>query len=277
MRTHRVALPGGVEAAVEDAGTGPAVLLLHAGVSERHMWDPQWTWLPESHRTIRWDWRGFGTTPHAPGPFSYADDVRAIMDALDIERATLIGCSFGGAAALQVSIQHRSRVERLVLVAPGIPGYEWPNPADVERMFAEGDEAFRQEDIPHALSVMEKVWLVGPRRDTTQVNPVYLARAHDLLLLADQPDNGAVSLDEVWSAVDKLPDITVPVLVIVGSEDVPSVRAGAEFLAVVLPDARYARIDDAAHLPSLEQPAVFNGLLRQWLGDTAGRTVAPKP
>lgn len=269
MRTHHIPLSGGLTLEVEEAGTGPAALLLHAGVSERHMWDAQWSWLPESHRTVRWDWRGYGTTPHVPGPFSYAEDVRAVLDALGIERATLIGCSFGGAAAIQVAIQHPKRVERLVVVAPGIPGYQWPDPPEVQQLFAEGQEAFSQEDIPRALAIMEKVWLVGPLRDRRLVDPVYLARAHELLRLADQSDNAAVSLDDEWSAVGRLAEIAIPVLIIVGSDDVPSLRTGSEFLAEVLPDARYALIADAAHLPSLEQPVVFNRILGQWLQDTA--------
>ena len=90
MVEHRIELAGGVTLHVEEDGHGPALLLLHAGVADRHMWDAQWAWLSQSFRVVRWDWRGFGETPHVPGPFSYTDDVVRVMDALNIAQAMLM-------------------------------------------------------------------------------------------------------------------------------------------------------------------------------------------
>lgn len=270
MEIITVELGGGVEVQVEVAGSGPAILLLHAGVSERHMWDAQWDWLSEHHRVARWDWRGFGDTPHIPGPFSYADDVIRIMDALQLPSATLVGCSFGGAEAIHVAVTHPDRVERLALVGSGVPGFDAPNPPHVVELFQTGEEAWAREDIPAALEVEEQVWLIGPGRRAEDVDAAYLARARELLRRADQPDNGAVSLDMEWSAMDHLAHIAVPVLVVVGSEDVPSLIEASRHLAAVCPQARLEIIPDAAHLPSLEVPNAFNHILRDWLRATRG-------
>ncbi len=128
MIEHRVELSGGAMLHVEEDGQGPALLLLHAGVADRHMWDGQWAWLSRSFRVVRFDWRGFGETPHVPGPFSYTDDVVRVMDALNIPKAILMGCSFGGGVAIHVTVEHPERTVGLVLVGAGLPGYAGENP-----------------------------------------------------------------------------------------------------------------------------------------------------
>lgn len=204
MRTHVVELSGGVSVSVDEAGDGAVLMLLHAGVSERHMWDRQWEWLQHSMRVVRWDWRGFGDTPHVPGPFSYMDDLLRIMDAMQIERATLMGCSFAGGVAIETAILHPDRVERLVLVASGLPGYEFPMPREIEALFEEADAAFSEEKYDRARQLMEQIWLIGPGRRPEDVDGAYLEKARTLLQRADQPDNGAVSTEADWVKFESL-------------------------------------------------------------------------
>ena len=253
---------------VEDAGTGHAMMLLHAGVSERHMWDPQWEWLSHHMRVMRWDWRGFGETRHVPGPFSYADDVVRVMDALGVLKTRLMACSFGGSTAIQVALEHPDRIEGLVLVGSGVPGYFPENPPEVEALFSEADAAFEQGDSPRALALMERLWLVGPNRRPEDVDPNYLTRARELLLRADQPQNGAISQDREFVATDRLAEIQVPLLVIVGDHDVPDIISTAHHLAQHCPQAELHVLHDAAHLPNLERPAEFNAILKEWLAKT---------
>lgn len=274
-RIHHVSLEGGASVEVEDAGQGPCLLMLHAGVADRHMWDRQWQWLQHGHRTMRWDWRGFGDTAHVPGPFSYADDVIRIMDTLEIPSATLMGCSFGGGVAIQVAIQHPNRVNRLVLVGSGIPGYEASNPSEVEAMFAEVDDAMARDDTARIMDLMEKLWLVGPYRAVTDVDPAYLSRARELLARADRPDNGAESRSSAWSALGDLPHLIIPTFVVVGDQDVPDIVSAAQYLSGVLPNVRMETIKNAAHLPNMERPRHFDALLSEWLADTTPASMAP--
>ncbi|WP_243239248.1 alpha/beta fold hydrolase [Sulfobacillus harzensis] len=265
---HDVALSGGAHMKVEEAGAGPAMMLLHAGVSERHMWDPQWEWLSHRMRVIRWDWRGFGQTAHVPGPFSYGDDVVRVMDALGISKTWLMGCSFGGSTAVQVALKHPDRVEGLVLVGSGVPGYNAANPPEVEALFAQADAAFNQGEIDRAMALTERLWLVGPKRRPEAVDAGYLARARELLARADRPDNGAVSQDLEFVAVGRLGEIRVPVLVVVGDADVPDIVSAAHYLADNCPEAELHVLHDAAHLPNLERPVAFNAILDDWLTKT---------
>lgn len=265
LKTHDVTLAGGVHMLVEEAGTGAAMMLLHAGVSERHMWDAQWEWLQNRMRVLRWDWRGFGSTAHVSGPFSYADDVIRVMDALDISKTWLMGCSFGGSTALNVALEHPDRVHGLVLVGSGVPGYHAENPPEVEKLFVEADAAFAQNDVTRGLAIMERIWLVGPTRRPEDLDSAYLVRARELLALADQPDNGAVSQDAQFVAVGRLDEVKCPVLVMVGDADVPDVVGAAHYLDDHCLDVELHVLHDTAHLPSLELPTLFNRILEDWL------------
>ncbi|MGB8362703.1 MAG: alpha/beta hydrolase [Acidimicrobiia bacterium] len=97
-----------------DEGRGPAVRLIHAGVAASGMWryqiGLQGLW------TAAFDKRGFGQDPSAPGPYSDTDDFVAVLDQLRIDPTIVVGCSMGGATALDLVIDHPERVERLVLI-----------------------------------------------------------------------------------------------------------------------------------------------------------------
>ena len=111
------------------AGSGPAVLLLHAGVCDRRMWDRQMETFAPAHRVIRCDLPGYGDLPLGEGPYSYSDEVVALLDELGVERAALVGCSLGGRVAVDVCLAAPERVSALVLVAPGRPDWEWSETA----------------------------------------------------------------------------------------------------------------------------------------------------
>lgn len=281
MTTHRVTISGGAKVWVEEAGEGPAILLLHAGVADRTMWDRQWAWLSQGFRVIRWDWRGFGDSEHVAGPYSYAADVLAIMDTVKVGKAILVGASMAGSVAIQVAVQHPERVLGLVLVGTGVPGFHGENPAAVEALFLEADRALTSGDAGRYLALMESLWLIGPARLAKDVDPVYLTTARSLLLQTIRPQNEAVSQDDDWSSLDFLAALLSPVLIIVGDQDVPEVVRGSEYLESVLPRGRREVVENTAHLPNLERPRYFDALLSDWLAEVdwtlPGVPVKPMP
>lgn len=94
----------GAHPAYDLAGCGPPIILMHAGICDRRMWDDQFAVLTVHHRVLRYDLRGFGKSTHPPGAFAHHDDLRALMDVLDFEQATLMGVSLGGRIALRVAL-----------------------------------------------------------------------------------------------------------------------------------------------------------------------------
>ncbi|WP_037756885.1 alpha/beta fold hydrolase, partial [Streptomyces sp. AA0539] len=128
------------------AGEGPAVLLLHSSVCDRRMWDPQWRVLIDAgFHLIRPDFRGHGDSPAVPGPHSDAEDVRDLLDELNVDRVAVVGSSFGGRVALEFAARWPERVGSLTLLCAGAPGHR---PSAVLTAFSDKeDQLIAADDI----------------------------------------------------------------------------------------------------------------------------------
>jgi len=140
-------------------GSGPAVLLLHAGVCDSGMWDPQLDVLATDHTVVTPDFRGYGESPHLPGSYSDAGDVLVLLDHLGIEHVAVVGASFGGGVALQLASVVPQLVTRPVLLSAPADGVE---PTADLRAFAEQEGALLEAgDLEAATELTVRTW-VGP-------------------------------------------------------------------------------------------------------------------
>lgn len=248
----------------ERSGAGFPVLLIHAGIADSRMWEPQASAFAKRFDMIRPDLRGFGDTALPPAPYSGIDDLVALLDHLQIDRAHVIGCSMGGTLAIDLALEHPKRVERLVLVAAGVSGSNL-GAADAA-LFTEIEEADKAGDMDTVNRAEVRLWVDGPRRrEGSAPNAV-----RELVL-----DMNGRSLHTDWSsaesrpiarpAITRLGEIAVPTLVIVGAEDLPHCLANADLITSKIAGSRKVIIQDAAHLPSLERPAEFNRIVLEFL------------
>ena len=234
----------------DDAGTGSPVLLLHAGVADRRMWASLLPSLSARHRVLAPDLPGYGDAAMAPGPFSNVTEVVGFLDDLDVSSAAFVGASFGGRVALEVATAHPDRVDRLVLLCPGLRGLE-PTPA-AEAFDAEEWRLIESGDIDGAVALNVVTWL-GPDADADA--RALLTRmqrqAFDVQLAADEwPDPPTMVHDEV-----DLGGIRVPTTVVLGTKDVDWLQAAARAVAEGVPGATLLELDWAGHLPALERPS----------------------
>ena len=132
------------------------MLLLHSGVCDRRMWEPQWGPLSESFRVVRPDLRGFGETPLPAGRFSFAADVVELLDHLGIERTCVVGSSLGGRVAMEVAAIAPERVERLVLLCPALAGF--PQTAEAEAFDEAEDALLNAGDVDGAVALNVRMW-----------------------------------------------------------------------------------------------------------------------
>jgi pimeloyl-ACP methyl ester carboxylesterase len=95
---------GDVDFGYDEMGSGPAVVLVHAGCADRRMWVHQFKMLSVPYRVICYDWRGYGESGDAIGDFAHHEDLLALMDALGIAQAAIIGSSDGGRIALDAAL-----------------------------------------------------------------------------------------------------------------------------------------------------------------------------
>jgi pimeloyl-ACP methyl ester carboxylesterase len=255
-----------VTIAYETHGDGPAILLVHEGVADRRMWRGQVPVLARDHRVVAVDLRGFGETPHASGPFSNVEDLREVLDELGIERATVVGGSFGAKVALGFAVTYPERVERLVLCPPVLPGWEWSE--RVRRGWQEEEEAFEAGDLDRATEVNLELWVDGPNRGREAVDPKIRELVRTMQRHAFELPEPDPPPEPAPDAAVRLADVRVPTLVVVGDQDVEDFLAMADAAATGIPGARKVVIEGAAHVVALEKPREFNEALLAFLGAT---------
>jgi 3-oxoadipate enol-lactonase len=254
----------------EVAGEGPPVVLVHAGICDSRMWDPQWETFPRAHRVVRYDMRGFGRSPLQPGRYSPPADLIALLDELALGPAALVGASMGGGISLQVAVARPDLVSALVLVGSGVRGHDWSE--YVTRSWEEEEAAVERGDLDTAVEVNVKTWVDGPARSSEQVDPEFRRkvaemqrRAFELWLpVGDAAQEEALVLD----VGERLGEISVPTLVVVGVHDVEDMHVVAERLEREIGATRVT-IEGAAHLPSLEKPREFDELVLGFLAEVA--------
>jgi 3-oxoadipate enol-lactonase len=255
MTETRIAAPDGTELAITVAGDGPPLLLIPGLGATRVIFDPLVPLLLPRFRVAVYDQRGIGASQLTPGPYTteqLGDDAAAVLDGLEIDRATVLGASFGGMVAQQLAVGHPDRVRVLVLAATG-PGpshlVRQPDPASAAALLGKGartpEDAYRL-----ACSVLYSRRFQEEHADFIEEQVRDRAR-RPIAARAFQAQLAASSGHDVW---DRLPSISVPTLVMHGSEDEVMPLANAELLAERIPGATLEVFDGAGHLFFHEQP-----------------------
>jgi pimeloyl-ACP methyl ester carboxylesterase len=251
----------------ETAGTGDALVFLHAGVSDSRMWDPQMQKFALKFRVIRYDHRGFGKSKSADEPFALRDDLSNLLRHLGVKKAVLVGCSMGGAAAIDFALEHPEAVSGLVLVGSGVSGLNDPAQlsAGALEYWNELLKVIQKGDLDRAREMEAKYWIDGPSRASSEVDPIYRERA--LQLHRDNFSLEGFAREEkslTPPAIGRLREINAPTLVIIGDHDSEDLRKLADRFAAEIVGATLVKMN-AAHLPSLEHPAQFSRLLDEFL------------
>ncbi|HEY6523091.1 MAG TPA: alpha/beta hydrolase [Solirubrobacteraceae bacterium] len=245
----------------DDAGEGPAVMLVHAGIADRRMWGPYLPWLAgEGWHPVAPDLPGFGEhapTPDPPAPWDY---LREVLDELAIDRAVIIGCSFGGAVALRLAVTAPERVRALVIISSPAPGLE-PSPL-LEAAWTAETEALERGDLDAATAAVVAAWLAPDApMGLRDLVATMQRRAYELDPEGTMPEPP----DPLEAHPERLRAIEVPALVAVGERDMPDFLWSAQQLAEALPQATHRVIAGAGHLAPLETPDTVRRLLADFL------------
>lgn len=242
------------------SGTGPAVLLIHAGVADRRMWEPQLSALAQEHRVVRVDLRGFGDSPLPPVPYDHVVDVVDVLDEIGADRAAVVGASFGGLVAQELARRHPERVTRLLLLCPASALLR---PDDELRGFwSRESDLLARGDLAGASALNVDTWCgpeAGPEArqlvSVMQLRAFQLQTERDDLGIDDDPGDPSM--------------ILAPTLVVSGQHDLGAFRSSAATLARALPHGQLHPLGWAGHLPSLERPQESGQLMLGFLdGET---------
>lgn len=248
------------------------VVLLHAGIADRRMWDPQWPALTADRDVVRLDLRGFGESVVRPGgALSPVDDVLDTLAELGIERCHLVGASFGAGVAVEVALTRPELVRSLLLSAPGgaLIGEVTPE----LRAFIDAERsALARDDLDAAAEANVVWWVDGPQRKVGEVDATVRDLVRRMQRRAFEVTSGWDDVEETEldpPALDRLAEITVPTLVLVGALDLDAIHDAARRAVDGIAGARRVDWPDVAHLPSMERPGDFLALLTDWLATSA--------
>jgi len=231
---------------VEEAGAGPTVLFLHFGLGDWRVLEPELRALADEFRCVAYDRRFFGRTEAPTEPYSDVDDAIALMEALDLGRAALVGVSGGGKLALDIAAAHPERVWAVAHIAAPVSGIPWGD--ELEAAYADADTPEKE------LEADLKVWAPLGAEDFYR----------ELLLQARPSDVEAAKPPPV-----ELESVRVPTLVITAKHDPPSLQHCGREAARRLPQARLVELD-TDHYLTLREPELVTTLLREFLSGTSG-------
>jgi pimeloyl-ACP methyl ester carboxylesterase len=270
----------------EEAGQGTPVIFVHEYAGDYRTWEMQMRYFSRAHRCVTYSQRGYPPSDVPTDPAKYSqdiarNDVLALMDALKIEKAHIVGHSMGAYTALHVGINAPARCISVVAAGCG-----WGSTPDVKKreemkaLAAEVGKMFAIEGIAAAAAK----YADAPMRQA-QKNKDPRGYAEFARMLADHSAEGhahtmlnlQLKRPTLWEMEAVLKKFSAPLLIIVGDEDEPCID-GSVFLKRTVPTAGLLMIPRSGHNVPTEEPAAFNAAVAELIAAAeAGRWLAHKP
>jgi 3-oxoadipate enol-lactonase len=254
---HRVLL-GDHGTTVAHAGiSGPPVVLVHALGLDWRMWEPVIARLAVGRKVFAYDVRGHGSATEAPLPWSMQDlgtDLFEVMDALGLDRAHVVGLSYGGAIAQTAATLVPERFASMTLMATTNVAFE---------SFRGRARSIEQEGMAAQVAPSLVRWFTS---DALAVNDWGVRYARDCVLRGD-PAHAAAAW-RAFSTIDvegKFTGFSAPTLVLAGERDLSTTPEVMSRIASDIPGARYAEMPGTPHMPTLEQPSLVVNALDEFL------------
>ncbi|MGB8193343.1 MAG: alpha/beta hydrolase [Chitinophagaceae bacterium] len=244
------------------------VLLLHAGFLNTEMWRKQVPEFSRSYYTVAIDIPGHGRSGNDTNRLRPSDFIKAVMDSLHISKASIIGVSLGASCVTDFIIAHPERVNKAILVASGLNGWEKKFAFDttINEYISSFFDALEIHDTVKAAEIFTRVWFDGPYRSPAQVNDSARKYIYNTTLdnMRKHHVRGWPIFDEP-PAIDRLSGIKMPVLVIHGDKDMPLITRTCTYIEQNIRGAKRVLIPGVGHMLNMENPAKFNEIVLDFL------------
>lgn len=261
MAVSEIAEVNGTKLFYEVAGEGFPLILLHDGLLDSRTWDAQFQLFAQHFKVLRYDARGYGQSELPHTKFSEVQDLAALLQFLKINRAYFVGLSNGGKIALEFALEHPAIVAKLVAAGPSLSGYKV---SDEKRQRLSAIWSMAAEK---GVSGVVDGWLNDPFWAPAADKAAL--RQHIETLLTEKLNfflatpNFRLSLEP--PATQRLTEIKVPTLLLIGERDDPDNHAIVDILAQGINGAQKVVIAGAGHMVNMEQPDEFNRLVLNFL------------
>lgn len=258
-------VPGG-QLYFEADGSGHPLVLVHAGVANLRMWDDQVAAFAERYRVIRYDTRGWGRSETEQVEFTNRGDLAAVLDHFDASSAYVLGLSRGGSIVLDFALEYPVRTDALIVAAGGVGGFETEESPEDEALQAEAERHEKAHDWEWLSDFETRFWVNGPGQPADRVDSAIRDRVHDWILTTYQAEKNEGKPQGMQPpANERLSQLHVPTLVMIGDLDEASTQQSCRHLAEEVPGARFELFEGAAHMLNLEQPDKFSRLVLDFL------------
>ncbi len=246
----------------EIAGSGHPLVLIHGSTLDTRMWDDQFEPFAQHYTVVRYDVRGFGKSALPTGEaYARPDDLKSLLDYLEIAHAYILGLSMGGGIAIDFALTYPQATDALILVDSRLGGWQ----SDPE--YAAFQNAVRVQAKDAGVQAARDVWLYGPFFTPALANPAVAPRL--VQIIADYSGWHWVHPNPLRElappATQRLDTIRVPTLIIIGERDIPDCHAIAERLQQRIPNARSAVMSGVGHMANMEDPERFNTIVLDFL------------
>jgi pimeloyl-ACP methyl ester carboxylesterase len=248
---------------VKTIGKGQPIILAHGGYLDLEMWNPQIDELSKNNQVVRFSDLGHGKSINSGKPIYGYEIIHQLIKNHDNQKSILIGLSWGAMICVDYTLNHPQNVDKLVLVSPGLNGWEYFQDSMANENFLLRQEAIKHADTINAAKLFHKNWVVGPRRDAKKLEDKFLKNS--LKMITQTMSN---HWGEEWSQLDsitalsRLNEIKVPTYIIIGSEDAMDIIQIASKYHKEIPKSEKTIVNGAAHLINMEHPKKFNDLIK---------------
>jgi pimeloyl-ACP methyl ester carboxylesterase len=248
----------------ENSGAGEPIVFIHGNFNDHEIWEEQVRLFSAKHHVISYDLRGYGHSGTPRAPFSHVEDLKLLLDALGLEKATLVGSSMGGSVAIDFTLAYPERVHRLILAAPSVNGRKYP-----ASILWQGIKQHVQVRLCGREKTIEgfianpfwHYFFPAAHKETARQKTVTNVR---------KPENfcrfapGLAHVSKPYG-LHRLQELQCPVLILIGELDHPFNKETAEILHTQIPHSTIIRMPDCGHLPFIEEPDLFNLHVEQFL------------
>jgi len=261
----------GVKLYYEETGSGIPIVFVHEFAGDYRAWEPQVRYFSRRYRCITYNARGYppSDVPKEANRYSQdraRDDIRAVLDALKIDKAHIVGLSMGGFAALHLGLRHPQLVRSLVVAGVGYgakPEQQAEHSASSKRD-ADHAEAIGMAAFARNLAGSRYAQCLRAKDESAWLRFAERLAEHSVIGMAMTLRGVLATRPSLWHLADRLRGLDRPTLLVAGDEDTPCLEPGL-FLKATLPDAAFCVMPRTGHLINLEEPSLFNTILFSFL------------
>ena len=247
---------------IKSSGNGDPIVFLHSSLLTSEMWNSQMDYFSKEYKVIAFDFCGYGKSDLPKGIYSDYEDLKNILDKMDIEKTIIVGCSYGGSVAIDFVLKYPEYVNKLVLITPAINGYKYPL-----KLTFESIKNFRnvhKMGIEKAvdLFINNKYWnYFIPNEDN--IKEMFKS------IFIDNKDfyNGNYTKKQILKpvAIKRLSEIKNNILVIGSENDSKFNKDVIKILCEKIQQVKTIEIKKCGHLPNMEKAEEINKIIEEYI------------